>query len=145
MEIAPNIISVLAFFVSIATAYFSYINFQRLKQGQKNDNHLRLYNDNNQIRMMFLEKSDLRKYFFSGVKIDESDSLYPSVLSMAEIVVNYLEHLVLLSKGDSTKEMEEWLKLIKQYKDNSPIINKVISTQETTKLSPCFVECYENA
>lgn len=133
----------------------SAFNVFRLSRLLDNDSKGRLYHQNNEIRKIFFERPELRKYFFENADISKGHDNYNTVLSLAEMVLNYLEHLELQKSNCSSKDWGEWEGLFHLYCRNSPVVRELVSMQDvdrTIRISKKlqnrlsnYVSIYENA
>ena len=76
-----------------------YMQLRGLQKSILTATHAAMYHQAAEFRSHLIQYPQLRKYFFDGWEIDPDDENYARVITLAEIFLNYLEHIAVL--GDS--------------------------------------------
>ena len=76
-----------------------YMQLRGLQKSILTATHAAMYHQAAEFRGHLIQYPQLRKYFFDGWEIDPEDENYDRVVTLAEIFLNYLEHIAVL--GDS--------------------------------------------
>lgn len=76
-----------------------YMQLRGLQKSILTATHAAMYHQAAEFRAHLLQYPHLRKYFFDGWEIAPEDEEYSRVVTLAEIFLNYLEHIAVL--GDS--------------------------------------------
>jgi hypothetical protein len=76
-----------------------YLQLRDVSRSLQVSTHAAIYERASEFRGHLVEHPHLRKYFFDGVEILPGDEDYSQVVTLAEIFLNYLEHIAVL--GDS--------------------------------------------
>ncbi len=124
-------ISIIALVISVIGVVYTHWNYGKTQKALLNDSMGRLYQQNNEIRMVFFNYPQLREYFFRDREISEDDSNYKQVLSVAEMILNYLEHLLIQKENIPEEQWSSWSDLIGVYYKGRPIIRSMKLHGET--------------
>lgn len=73
-----------------------YLQLRNVSQSLRSSTHAAIYEQASGFRSHLVEHPHLRKYFFDGVEILPGDPNYNQVLTLAEMFLNYLEHIAVL-------------------------------------------------
>jgi hypothetical protein len=76
-----------------------YMQLRGLQKSILTATHAAMYQQAAEFRAHLIQYPHLRKYFFDGWEIAPEDEEYSRVITLAEIFLNYLEHIAVL--GDS--------------------------------------------
>ena len=76
-----------------------YMQLRGLQKSILTATHAAMYQQAADFRAHLIQYPHLRKYFFDGWEIAPEDEEYSRVITLAEIFLNYLEHIAVL--GDS--------------------------------------------
>ena len=76
-----------------------YMQLRGLQKSILTATHAAMYQQAAEFRAHLIQFPHLRKYFFDGWEIAPEDEEYSRVVTLAEIFLNYLEHIAVL--GDS--------------------------------------------
>ena len=76
-----------------------YMQLRGLQKSILTATHAAMYQQAAEFRAHLIQYPHLRKYFFDGWEITPEDEEYSRVVTLAEIFLNYLEHIAVL--GDS--------------------------------------------
>ncbi len=84
-----------------------------------------LYTQSASIRLELLRRPELIPYFRNGDVIAESDKDYGAACLIAELYLNYFEHLAIQEMSLRKHDWETWLSIMEDVFESSPIIKKV--------------------
>jgi hypothetical protein len=76
-----------------------FLQLRGLRKSILTATHAAMYQQAAEFRALLVQHPHLRKYFFDGWEIAPEDAEYDRVVTLAEIFLNYLEHIAVL--GDS--------------------------------------------
>ena len=99
VEILQLILSIIGILIAGIGLPLLYMQLRGLQKSILTATHAAMYHQAAEFRAHLIEYPDLRKYFFDGWEIAPEDQDYPRVITLAEIFLNYLEHIAVL--GDS--------------------------------------------
>ncbi len=98
-EMLEAVASLATFALALVGLPFLIIQLRHLQRSVESGAHAAIYSQGSDVRAHLVEHPHLRPYFFDGADIDPDDPEYPRVLSIAELFLNYLEHVAVL--GDT--------------------------------------------
>lgn len=85
-----------------------------------------LYQQSANVRSALIEHPSLRKYFFDGENIEPHSEQYDRVKTIAEMFLNYLEHLVIQQESLRKTEFSAWRKFVYRSISASPIMQQIL-------------------
>lgn len=85
-----------------------------------------LYQQSSSVRSALIEHPSLRKYFFDGEKIGAESGEYDRVKTIAEMFLNYLEHLVIKQESLRAADFSAWNKFVYRTISASPIMQEIL-------------------
>ncbi len=98
-EMLEAVASLATFALALVGLPFLMIQLRHLQRSVESGAHAAIYSQGSDVRAHLVEYPHLRGYFFDDVDIDPNGPDYPRVLSIAELFLNYLEHVAVL--GDT--------------------------------------------
>lgn len=101
-----------------------YRQLKGLRMSVRREVESRLYSQNAHARELLVQYPDLRKYIFGGVPIAAEHEDYERVRSIAEIYLNYLEHLMVEQESLEIDNLETWKSTATDVLSRSPIMQK---------------------
>jgi len=104
-----------------------YIQLRDVKTSIRATTHAAMYDQAADFRSYLVQYPHLRKYFFDGGKITEEHEEYDRVLTLAEIFLNYLEHIAVLGDGFGKENRPALDRFCKLALEKSPILRKHLS------------------
>jgi hypothetical protein len=129
---------IISFIFASTSLLISIVTYLINRQHNQNTYTAILYAQNDEIRKIFITQPEFRPYFFDGKSISESDENFQSIYSLAELILNYLEHLALHKKHVYRNDLGSWSKLIDIYYKKSPIVRQVVKESKSISISPEF-------
>jgi hypothetical protein len=72
------------------------LQLSELQRSARSAAHAAIYEQGASFRAHLIERPHLRKYFFDGVDIAATDPEYERVVTLAEVFLNYLEHVTVM-------------------------------------------------
>ena len=85
-----------------------------------------LYQQSSTVRSALIEHPSLRKYIFDGEKIGIESEEYDRVKTVAEMFLNYLEHLVIQQESLRKTDFSAWSKFVYRTISASPIMHEIL-------------------
>ncbi len=109
--------------LGIAVIGFTILIYQltQLNRQVHSDGLNYLYTQSGSIREILLNKPYLIKYFRSGETITSDDKYYDEALIVAELYLNYFEHLAIQQMNLRKNDWETWLNIMEDVIAQSPI------------------------
>ena len=92
-------ISIAGLLIAVIGLPLIYMQLRGLQKSILTATHAAMYQQAAEFRAHLIQYPHLRKYFFDGWEIAPEDEDYSRVVTLAEIFLNYLEHIAVL--GDS--------------------------------------------
>ena len=92
-------ISIAGLLIAVIGLPLIYLQLHGLQKSILTATHAAMYQQAAEFRAHLIQYPHLRKYFFDGWEISPEDEEYSRVVTLAEIFLNYLEHIAVL--GDS--------------------------------------------
>ena len=92
-------ISIAGLLIAVIGLPLIYMQLRGLQKSILTATHAAMYQQAAEFRAHLIQYPHLRKYFFDGWEITPEDEEYSRVVTLAEIFLNYLEHIAVL--GDS--------------------------------------------
>ena len=93
------VISLLGLLLAVIGLPLLYAQLRDVKRSVQSGAHAALYAQGAEFRAHLIQHPHLRKYFFDDAVITPEHEEYDRVLTIAELVLNHLEHIAVL--GDS--------------------------------------------
>lgn len=85
-----------------------------------------LYQQSSGVRSAIVEYPELRQYFFDGKEIGPDSENYSRTRTIAEMFLNYLEHLILQKESLRQADYEAWNRFVCRTISASPIMQSVL-------------------
>lgn len=121
LQLLLSIISVIIAAVGIPLLYFQ---LRDMKTSIRSSTHAAIYNQAETLRGYLVEYPHLRKYFFGSEEISPDHKEYDRVVSIAEIYLNYLEHIAVLEGSFGKENRSSLNRFTKTAFEQSPILGK---------------------
>lgn len=121
LQIILSIIGILIAAVGIPLLYFQLRGVQR---SLRSATHAAIYNQAADFRAHLIQYPHLRKYFFESAKITPAHEDYNRVLTLAEIYLNYLEHIAVLGDDFGSENRPSLERFTKTALERSPILRQ---------------------
>jgi hypothetical protein len=88
--------------VGLPLLYRQLVDVQRSVRGSA---HAAIYAQAADVRAHLVEHPHLRRFFFDGARIDPDHPEYDRVVTIAELMLNYLEHVTVMTDalGDANR------------------------------------------
>lgn len=93
------ILSIIGLLIAAIGLPLLYMQLRGLRKSILTATHAAMYHQAAEFRAHLIQYPHLRKYFFDGWEIEPEHEDYTRVVTLAEIFLNYLEHIAVL--GDS--------------------------------------------
>lgn len=103
---------------------FVVLQLRELKLSVRSAAHAAIYERAAELRSLLVEYPRFRKYLFEGVEIDETNEDYGRLLSVAEMYLNYLEHIFLTNDSLGRKNKTSAKQFVSSALKKSPILRK---------------------
>lgn len=78
-------------------------------------------------RSYLVDYPELRKYFFDGEKIEPGSEHYERAKTIAELFLNYLEHLILQQETLRKTDWTSWREFVLKTVSMSPVMQEILA------------------
>ncbi|MEJ2344300.1 MAG: hypothetical protein P8076_01380 [Gammaproteobacteria bacterium] len=85
-----------------------------------------LYQQSSSIRSILVERPELRKYLFDGQPVGPESEDYQRAQTVAEMFLNYLEHLMIQQENLRTGDWEAWNRFVSETLAGSPLMQEIL-------------------
>ncbi|MFT4177868.1 MAG: hypothetical protein QM612_00155 [Thermomonas sp.] len=99
IELSQLLVSILGVVIAAVGLPFVYLQLRNLNQSIRVASHAAIYEQASGFRSHLVAHPHLRKYIFDGVELLPRDPDYDQALTLAEMFLNYLEHIAVLEKN----------------------------------------------
>jgi hypothetical protein len=86
-------VSVAALLVALVGLPIVIVQLRELQRAVRSQAHAAIYNQAADFRSHLVAHPELRPYFFDGVEVEPGHADYQRVITIAELYLNYLEHI----------------------------------------------------
>ena len=107
--------------------FLIYLQIRQLSQSARASAHAAIYSQAADFRAHLIANPELRKYFFDGVSIEPGHPDYDRAVTLAEVFLNYLEHLAVQKSTFAGEERKVWTRFATQAVQASPLLAARIS------------------
>jgi hypothetical protein len=118
--------SVLTFFVTLFGFIFVYIQINQAKHALNGSTHTAIYAQMQSINQLFIEKPNLRKFFYDGYDFpkEATEKDKESVLPVADMLADFFEHVTQQKDNLPENVWPAWGKYMRYVYDNSPVMRR---------------------
>ena len=85
-----------------------------------------LYQQSSEIRSLLVQHPHLRKYIFDRETIDRDSPDYDRARTIAELSLNYLEHLVIQRDSLRKADWQAWNAFVQRSLESSPLMQSIL-------------------
>jgi hypothetical protein len=109
-----------------------YLQLRDVQRSLRIATHAAMYEQAAEFRAHLVEHPELRRHFFDGVAIEPGDADYDRVVTIAEIALNYLEHIAVMgdSFGDENRPALE--RFTRVSLERSPILRQHLARNRSS-------------
>ncbi len=104
-----------------------------------------VYQQATDARAFLVQYPELRKYFFDGVTANHDSEDYSRAKTVAEMFLNYMEHLILQRSSLRSADWIAWQNFARKTLCNSPILREVLIEQQEAYCSELIELCNQSA
>ncbi|MGH7445603.1 MAG: hypothetical protein ACREKM_12025 [Longimicrobiales bacterium] len=101
-----------------------YVQLRDVKRALRSGTHAAIYEQAANVRAHLIEYPHLRRYFFEGVDITPEHEDYDRVVTIAEVFLNYLEHIAVLGDSFGRENRPALDRFTRIALQNSPILRR---------------------
>lgn len=123
-EMLEAIASLATFALALVGFPFLIIQLRHLQRSVESGAHAAIYAQGADVRAHLVEHPHLRRYFFDDADIDANDPDYPRVLSIAELFLNYLEHVAVLGDTLGRRNRAALDRFVENSLTRSPVLRR---------------------
>jgi len=110
--------------VTIIGFAFIIVQIRQLERSVRSGAQSAIYTQAADFRGHLVAHPQLRPYFFDGADIDPSHPEYGRVLTMAEMLLNYLEQIAVQGGNFDGGDRKAWETFIRNSLEASPVMTK---------------------
>ena len=88
-----------------------------------------LYQQSSVIRHMLVEHPEVRKYIFESEPASKDLDNYDRICTIAEMMLNYLEHLVIQEDSLRKHDRDAWARFVRRTIDASPVMQEILESK----------------
>lgn len=99
---------------------FVIVQVRQLGQSVRASAHAAIYSQASDFRGYMVRYPDLRRFFFDGIEIKPNHPEYSRVLTLSELLLNYLEHLKIEKSNFASHDGNAWRNYIQQALEACP-------------------------
>ena len=104
-----------------------YLQLRDLKRSIHSATHAAMYAQAADFRAHLIQYPHLRGYFFGGLEIAPDDDDYNRVVTIAEVFLNYLEHIAVLGNSFGEENRPALDRFIRVAFERSPILRQHVA------------------
>ena len=101
-----------------------YVQLRDVKRSLRSGTHAAMYEQAANVRAHLVEYPHLRRYFFDGADIAPEHEEYDRVVTIAEVFLNYLEHIAVLGDSFGRENRPALDRFTRITLQNSPILRR---------------------
>lgn len=101
-----------------------YMQLRDVQRSLRSTAHAAIYHQAADVRAHLVEHPRLRKYFFDDVEINPEHEDYERVVTIAELFLNYLEHIAVLGDSFGAKNRPALNRFSRIAIERSPILQQ---------------------
>lgn len=123
------ITSLLTLFVTVFGFIFVYIQISQAKHALNGSTHTAIYAQMQGINQLFIEKPNLRKFFYDGYDFpkEATQEDKEAILPVADMLEDFFEHVTQQKENLPDKIWPAWVKYMRDVYNNSPTMRRHIA------------------
>lgn len=129
-EAIQTYVSVAGLLLAIIGLPILFGQIRELQRSVRSGAHAAIYAQAADFRSHLVEHPHLRKYFFGGVEITPDHPDYERVVTLAEPLLNYLEHMAVMKDSFGRRNRESLDRFARSAFDRSPIMRRWLAENE---------------
>ena len=131
-ETLQLILSVVGLLIALIGLPLIYMQLRGLQKSILTATHAAMYHQAAEFRAHLIQYPHLRKYFFDGWEITPEDEEYNRVITLAEIFLNYLEHIAVLGDSFGMRNRPALDRFSQVAFERSPILRQHLSRNQAS-------------
>ncbi|MGH8249788.1 MAG: hypothetical protein ACREVI_03660 [Steroidobacteraceae bacterium] len=124
IEILQLSLSLIGVLIAVIGLPLLYMQLRGLKKSVLSATHAAMYHQAAEFRAHLIQYPHLRKYFFDGWEIAPEDEDYSRVVTLAEVFLNYLEHIAVLGNSFGSENRPALDRFSQVAFERSPILRQ---------------------
>jgi len=101
-----------------------FLEIRGVQRSVQSAAHAAIYTQAADFRAHLVEYPHLRKYFFEDSEVDPADDEYDRVVTIAELYLNYLEHVAVTIDSFGRRNRTSLERFVRNALDGSPILRR---------------------
>jgi hypothetical protein len=126
MWLGPEGIAAIAFVVSLLLLLWQIVELRRSVQGQT---YQAVYGQMFEIHRTFLERPELRPFFYDNVEADPANALAPQVAVMAEWIGDLFDNVFRQQATMPSGTFDEWRRYMRSVYWTSPALRQQLQSR----------------
>ncbi len=126
------ILSVIGVLLAAIGLPLLYMQLRGLRKSILTATHAAMYHQAAEFRAHLMEYPHLRKYFFDGWEIEPEHEEYSRVVTLAEIFLNYLEHIAVLGNSFGIQNRPALDRFTQVAFERSPILRQHLTRNQAS-------------
>jgi hypothetical protein len=126
------IVSIIGLLIAAVGLPLLYMQLSGLRKSILTATHAAMYQQAAEFRAHLIQYPHLRKYFFDGWEIEPEDAEYARVVTLAEIFLNYLEHIAVLGDSFGMQNRPALDRFTQVAFERSPILRQHLSQNQAS-------------
>lgn len=138
IEVLQVLLSVSGLIIATVGLPLLYFQLRDVKRSLRSATHAAIYDQAAGFRGHLIQYPHLRKYFFDGSEITPEHHDYNRVVTLAEIFLNYLEHIAVLGDNFGSENRPALDRFSRTALEKSPILRRHLA-ENRASYSDAFV------
>lgn len=126
------LLSTIGLLIAVIGLPLLYLQLRGLQKSILTATHAAMYHQAAEFRAHLIQYPHLRKYFFDGWEITPEDEEYNRVVTLAEIFLNYLEHIAVLGDSFGMKNRPALDRFSQVAFERSPILRQHLARNQAS-------------
>lgn len=123
-EILQAYASIAGLLLAVIGLPILFIEIRGVQRSVRSAAHAAIYAQAADFRAHLVEYPHLRKYFFENREVDPADDEYDRVVTIAELYLNYLEHVVVTIESFGRANRASLERFVRNAFDGSPVLRR---------------------
>jgi hypothetical protein len=132
VEMLQFSVSVVGLLIAAIGLPLLYMQLRGLRKSILTATHAAMYHQAAEFRSHLIQYPHLRKYFFDGWEIAPEDDDYDRVITLAEVFLNYLEHIAVLGNSFGSENRPALDRFSQVAFERSPILRQHLARNQAS-------------
>ena len=123
-ELLQLLVSIAGLAIALIGLPMLYFQLRDVERSIRGASHAAMYQQAAEVRSHLVAHPHLRKYFFDAVDIQPGDPDYERAVTIAELFLNYLEHIAVLSDSFGERNVPALQRFSRTTLARSPLLRR---------------------